>query len=146
MSQGIHISGLSEIKARLESLGLRVEKRVIRKGLRQGAKIVLGAARAEAPERSGTVLRNIKIRAGRGSKGVISLTVGAAAKDFKGPAFYAGFLIYGHHVGSRKLGDKRKFVPANNFLQRAYDGTKEAAAERTAAAWVELIDQEVKPQ
>jgi HK97 gp10 family phage protein len=146
MAEGLHISGLRETQARLQSLGPRVEKRVIRKGLRQGAKIVLAAARAEAPERSGNVRRNLKIRSGKGSKGTIALSVGAAAKDFKGPAFYTGFLIYGHHVGSRKLGDKRKFVPANNFLQRAYDGTKEAAAERTVAAWVELIDQEVKSQ
>jgi HK97 gp10 family phage protein len=141
MGNGFKIEGLDETRKALEELGPKAEKRVIRQGLRIGAKVVLEAARGEAPERSGVLKRNIKIRSGRGSKGKIVLTVGVADKDFKGPTFYAGFVLFGSFVGSRQLGDKRHFRPANNFLQRAFDETKEQAVAATTEAWKDLIDE-----
>lgn len=133
--------GIEETRRALEELGPKVEKKVIRKGLREGAKEVLAAARAEAPERSGILKKNIKIRSGRGSKGTIVLTVGVGAKDFKGPTFYASFILFGWHSGPRRLGDARKFNQPNNFLQRAFDSTKEQAVSTTIESWKDLIDE-----
>lgn len=59
------------------------------------------------------------------------MTVGAAAKDFTGPAFYGSFVLYGHKAGSRKLGDSRKEVKGRNFIKQAFDQTKEEAVNKT---------------
>jgi HK97 gp10 family phage protein len=134
------VTGLNELKGTLAALPDKMEKKVLRKGLRAGAKDVLKSARAEAPKLSGALSKNIKIRGGRGCKGKIALSVGVGARDFKGPTFYGGFIIYGHRVGKRALGDKRHFVEPNNFLQRAFDATKETAVETTVKTWASLLD------
>lgn len=136
------IKGLDETDKALKDLDVAVAKRIIRKGLRAGAKDVLNAARADAPQRSGAIKRNIKIRGGGTKNGVVKLNIGVGAKDFQGKTFYAGFVLYGHKVGSRKLGDARTAVPANNFLERAYESSGQQAVETTTEAWKELIEKE----
>ncbi len=140
----VTITGLSATRQALEQLPLKVEKRILRKGIREGAKVMLSAARADAPSLSGATRRNVKIRGGRSKPGTIGLSVGVAAKDFAGPTFYAGFVIYGHRIGKRALGDRRKLVPADNFLSRAYEETKDEAVAVTAAKWAELVKTELK--
>ena len=137
----MNVAGLKETSDALNELPQTVAKRILRKGLRVGAKVVLSVARADAPVgSSGRLRKNIKIRGGRGSNGKIVLNVGVGAKDFTGEAFYASFVLYGHRVGPRRLGNARKLVPANNFLERAYDAAKENAVTVTAETWVELIE------
>ena len=43
---------------------------------------------------------------------MIALSVGVGAKDFRGETFYASFVLYGHRVGSRKLGEVWTNTPA----------------------------------
>ena len=69
------------------------------------------------------------------------MTVGGSKKDFRGKDFYLGFVIYGHHVGSRKLGDSRTFVAPNNFIARAFDETKDTSASTIGKTWLELIEE-----
>jgi HK97 gp10 family phage protein len=140
---GFKVEGLNEVKAKMEALGTKAEKSIIRKGLRQGANVIRDAARAEAPTRTGFSKGKIKVKAGKSSKGTIALTVGASAKDF-GQAFYLSFVIYGHFVGDRKLGNKRTFVEPNNFLERAFEESSEEAIEATTETWKDLIEEETK--
>ena len=136
------IEGLKEAVDKLESLDRKVQKSIVRKGLRAGAKIMLAAAKAGAPVRSGNLLSNLKIRGGGTSKGSTRVTVGVAAKGYKGgeKAWYADFVILGHHVGSAKLGDARAVVKPNPFLERAYEATASAVVEATAAYWADQIE------
>ena len=132
---------MPEAAESLKQLGRTTERKILRKGLRAGAKIIKAAAQADAPSRTGLMARKIKVRAGKSGKGRISVNVGVGAKDFTGKAFYAAFVLFGHRVGSRKLGDSRKIVPANNFLERAFESSGESAKEAAVATWGELIEQ-----
>ncbi len=135
------INGIAEVKAGLAELEKSVAKKILRKGLRAGAKLVLTEARADAPVKSGLLRKNVKIRSAKGKKGTVAINVGVGSKDFAGETFYGGFVLYGHKVGSRKLGATRADVPANNFLGEAFEKTKEAAVDVAIATWGELIQQ-----
>ena len=91
--------------AGLERLSQKLQKKVIRKGLRAGGKIWLAAVKAAAPVRSGNLKRAIKLRAGPRRKGASSITVGARRKDLKvrpgDQGFYPASVEYGHKVGHR---------------------------------------------
>jgi HK97 gp10 family phage protein len=143
MSQTL-IVGIGEAEKKLRDLSRKVENRIVRKGLRAGAKVFKTAAQGEAPVRSGTIRRRIKVRAGKRKKGSISITVGVNAKDFVGEAFYAGFLLYGWRSGPRRLGDARKLNPANNFLKRAFDGSQSRATDTALQTISAGIDAEME--
>jgi HK97 gp10 family phage protein len=138
----IRVSGLTEVTQALKELDRKVQKSILRKGLRAGAKVMLSPARAGAPDRTGRIRRNIKVRAGRSSKGRVSISVGVNARDFTGPAFYAAFVLLGHKVGSRRLGNKRTSVPANNFLERAFDQAHQQATDVAVQTMANLIEQQ----
>lgn len=142
MSEMVTLAGLDEAKENLAELDRKVQKSIVRKGVRKGCKVLLDASRAAAPELSGKLRKNIKIRGKSSKPGTFALSVGVSAKDFTGPAFYGVFVLLGHRVGARRLGDKRKIVPANDFLQRAFDATHEQAAEVAGDTIGELIQQE----
>lgn len=138
----VEVKGLKETSDKLKALANKVEKSIVRKGLRQGGKILLNSARSLAPVQSGRLKRNIKIRNGRSQKDSISLSVGVSSKDFQGETYYASFVLYGHRIGSRKLGDSRKEIPPNDFLLKAFDDTKDEVVAVTTDAWAALIEQE----
>lgn len=140
----MNVTGAEEVKGFLDLLNVKVAKSILRKGLRAGAKTLVASARSEAPKLTGALKRNIKIRGGiRVPKGSVSMSVGVGAKDFTGKTFYAAFVLWGHKVGSKKLGDARKQVAANEFLDRAYDATNQTVVTVATDKWMELIRKEV---
>ena len=136
------IDGLTETITKLKELERKVQKTVVRQSTRAGAKVELAAAKAAAPVRSGITQRNVKIRAGGTKGGVYKLSVGVGAADFKGEAFYAAFVLYGHKAGSRKLGASRKTVAANNWLDRSHEQSKDSAAQTIVDGLVEGVERE----
>jgi HK97 gp10 family phage protein len=121
------VSGLKESLEALKGLEPKLSKGIVRKGLRAGAKVVSQATKAAAPELTGTLKKGIKVKAGKRKKGFLSYVVGVGKAWFSGPAFYAAFVAFGHKVGSRKLGGSRKQIPANDFMTKGYDQSKNAA-------------------
>jgi HK97 gp10 family phage protein len=136
------VEGVTEAVKGLDELERKMQNKIIRKGLRAGGKVWRDAARGEAPTRSGKTRRAIKVRAGKRTKDSISVSVGISDKDYSGEAFYAAFVLYGHRVGRRSLGDARKLVPANNFLERAYNQSGQAAGDKA----IEVMKEELENQ
>ena len=136
------VTGLKQTEARLKDLEKKTTKSLGRKALRAGAKVILAAARADAPVVTGRTKKNIMIRSARSKRGSLALSVGVDYRDYTGDTFYASFVLYGHRVGSRKLGDNRKMIKANNFLQRALDSSGPAAADTIMETWQSLIETE----
>lgn len=133
--------GLKETVEGLKELDRTTQRRLIRKAQRPAAKLLQSAARAEAPEKTGNLKKQIKIKSGR-TRGGTKLSVGFT--NFIGKAYYAAFILLGWKHGSRKLGNARKSIPANDFLGRAYEANKEAAAELTGETLGQLIEDEWK--
>lgn len=129
MTDEIKIEGLKETLLALSKIDEEVRSKIIPKANKAGAKILLTTAQANAPVRTGLMKSKIKIRnSNKKSVGLYRSSIGVDSKDFTGKAFYSSFVLWGHKVGSRKLGNERKQVPANDFLKRAIEQSGASAA------------------
>ena len=125
------IVGAKELEAALKALPKTVANKVVRKALRSGGKVILGAMKAKCPVETGALLKALKVRAGRRRRNSYTIVVGASSKDFTGKQFYASFVEMGHLQGSRKLGSNRKMIPAKPFMRPAYEQSKDTATTQT---------------
>lgn len=117
----IKLTGFDELEKTLSELSLKVQKKVVRKAAKEGAKIQLDAAKQEAPKKTGQLAESLKIKT-RFSKKNETLTaiVTTQDKDFTGDTYYAAFQEY----GTKKL-------EANPYLERAFDRTKTEVLNKT---------------
>lgn len=104
----VFAEGWEHVAAQLKALGGKLARRVIRQALRSGAKPVHAAAitaletdNAQEWEDTGQLRRSIKVRAGKRSRGSISIRVATADGWFKGEEFYGAFREFGHKIGKR---------------------------------------------
>lgn len=125
----IRLEGAKEIEAKLHRLPPVVERKLARQSLRAGAKIVQAQAKADAPRKTGFLASQIKVRAAQRRRGRIGVVVQTAKGFFKGDSFYGAFQEMGFRIGPRRLGDARRFVDGKHFMQRAFDSTKQRAAD-----------------
>ncbi len=121
--------GVEEMKAALMEFPAKVATKHLRRGLREGAKVIRLQCVADAPVRTGLTRSAIKVRAGKKKRNTISAMVAIGEGDFKGDTFYAGMVNYGWRVGSRKLGLARRFVPGTRWLNKAFDKSKDLALQ-----------------
>jgi HK97 gp10 family phage protein len=153
----IEVTGLKQLGETLRALDDKMIKKVVRKGLRAGAKVTLAAVRADAPKRTGTMARAFAVSGGRQkNKGTIGVQVAVGKKWFVGDQFYAGFQEFGWSVGKRTteivrhqertrkgkkslFTDTRRRIPGKHFVEQAAERTAEAAV----AAIVETIRAEI---
>ena len=105
------INGVDELEAMLKELGSpKLEKKVITKALRSGAKIVLKEAKSNVPVKSGVLKKSIGIVAQRSRQpGVKVIKVGARATPR-----WRGY--HGHLV---ELGVPSRGIPPRPFLRDA---------------------------
>lgn len=61
MSEFVHVKGLSELNALLQSLPVKIEKNILRGAVRAGAKIVLPTAQQNIHKVSGELAKGLKI-------------------------------------------------------------------------------------
>ncbi len=152
-------TGLKELESSLKTLETKVQRQVVRKGLRAGAKQMLPAVKAAAPVGATRKLASSfqVVGGGRVKKGIIRVFLQVGKKWFVGNVFYAGFINFGWHVGKRtkqlkthydrlrkgkkSLGvtDNRPFVPGKHFVEQA----SEATAASSIAKIVETIKAEL---
>ena len=136
MASMFQITGDKELDRKLAELPDKVERKVFRQAVREGAKQFLAPARALTPVLSGQLAASLKVRAGgrsRKFKGV-SATVITEEGFFRGKTFYGAFREFGHRVGPRRLGDARRQVPGLHFLKRAYEANAEAVKAAASAS------------
>ena len=116
----IALTGADELRRNLATLEPRVAKKVIRRALRAGSKIILDRAKATSPVLTGALRNSLRVRAmTRMRKSVLGMKVVTGKGFFTGETFYGAFVEFGHKIGSRKLGDQRKDVPGKHFIQEA---------------------------
>ena len=125
------VTGAKELAARLSLLPAKLQKSILRPALRKGASLILGPARANAPEKTGAMKRAIKVKSRKSRKGTVAIGVVLGAGFFKGDEFYGAFQEFGWHAGSRRrsVGWKaRKITAGLRAGSRAARGTGRAAA------------------
>jgi HK97 gp10 family phage protein len=108
MADDVHVTGLSELNKFLEDLPVKIERNILRSALRQGANVILAAARSGVPV-GPTSSENAKIYGGyagalrdslhvstRSNGGTVIGRVVAGGKMKSGAdVYYAHFIEYG---------------------------------------------------
>lgn len=125
----------------------KVQKKVVRKPLRDGAKIVNDAAKSDAPVRSGKLRKAYRVRAAKRSrknKHLVTIRPQIGAGDFKGETFYGAFGEFGHRVGPRRLGNARAIVPGLHTFERAFKRVSSQAQSVTVEGIKRGIEAEAR--
>ncbi len=143
----ISVQGLPELRRKLMELEPKIRAKVIKKAAIEALQPTLHAARAQAPMETGLLVSTLEVK-GKASTKKIGATLQTRGGNFKGHTFYASFIEFGHHVGKRitntmlglrkrmrrgkeiskiisDVNAARPFIPANPFMRKAFDETKE---------------------
>lgn len=120
----IAFDGLAKLESRMLGMG-RDAKPVLMKALRGAAKVIQTTARANIRKgkdrpghKGGMLAKSIRVYSSARKSAVYVGTSGGESL-FTGKTFYGGFVEFGHKLGSRKLGNDRRDVPAHPFLSKA---------------------------
>lgn len=91
-NKGFYVKGLSALTQQLHELPAKIEKNILRGGLRAAAKVIADEAKRRAPVRTGALRKSIRVATGFDRKhGRVTATVRAG--DDK--AFYAHWVEFG---------------------------------------------------
>lgn len=127
MDRTIRITGLKECVEALQQLSKSKAKAIVRKGLREGAKIIQATERSFAPVDTGLLQKSIGISGAAGAQGTIAFAVSPKRSRFKG-YYYAPVVIYGR--------SKSAPFEGRDFVLRAFE-TKHVQAAQVAADYIE---------
>lgn len=117
----IEVEGANKLVKKLERMNKKDSKAAVRKGSREGSKIVQKQAKANAPKKTGQLRKSIKVRSLPRSTKWVGTTV--KATDPK-----AGPLEYG-----------TKHIEPREFMQQAVDQQSRKAGDRFAEVTKEEI-------
>jgi HK97 gp10 family phage protein len=130
------VTGIPEIDRKLKKLAPAVQRKVVRKAMRSGMKLVLVEAQVNVPVLSGLTKENLEIHQAKPKRGQMTMLVrvkkneGFIKTSKKGErAFYPADVEFGH-------GGPRPAEP-HPFMRPAYDTMGPAARDQTLT---ELLD------
>lgn len=127
------VRGGAQLKRHLDQLADVEIKKILRKAMRAGAKVILPAARANAPVgAAGRLRKAIRVRAAKRSRKYIGMTVTVGKELFKGDEFYGAFQEFGWKTGKRRS-PNRKQIAGKHFLQKAGEQKGKAAGNTVIA-------------
>lgn len=143
MSITVRVEGAEELADKLETMPNRIQRKVMRRALRQAAKPIMDKAKTLCPilehERKnrqvGALRDSIKVRAGKRRKSNISVVIGSSADWYTGDQYYGAFIEFGHyqgkpqHRGKKYRGEAqgRTWIEAKPYMRPAYESGKSAA-------------------
>lgn len=130
----VEIHGLERVMRHLDAVPRKLQRKILRRGLRKGAALVRDEARRRVRRRSGLLAKSITVASSRGSgqRGAVAYKIGLRSR-----AWYGRYLEYGHVKrgrGQKIVGGERRraatrevlkgagqFVPPYPFMRPAAD-------------------------
>lgn len=159
-SETIRVEGLNELLKSLESLPVKIERRVLSGGLRAGARVVANKAKSLVRVRSGSLRKSIRvssIKPKNGKRGQLVAAVKAGGKRANVSVNYAGWVERGtkaHEIKAKRgkalkigAGFRRSVVhpgaKPNPYLAPALRASAGQALDAMAAYIRERLPKEV---
>jgi len=132
-----------EIVMNLEKLEEKIQKKLVRKAMRAGAKVLLEEAKARVPVKTGNLKKSLGINS-RTKKGNIVMYISPReGKSAKYDGFYGRFVELGHILRERckgKRGKIIKHISPKPFLRPAF----EAKGEEAVRVFTKTLKEEVE--
>lgn len=128
------VTGDKALDRALRTLEPRVARKVVRQAMRAAMKGMKTAIESTAPVGdTGALAASVKIRAGRRSRGKMSILVGLEDTTFQGERYYAAFVEYGTadmpgQGYMREALDTRGEIARQDAMRRIRDGIEREAA------------------
>lgn len=141
VKKDVKITGIKDIDRRLKMLGPRIAKKVVRKAIRDGMKVMASEVKSRAPVDKGIMRSAVKVRAVKSRKRgdiaietTISGKVAALVKFTKAGkrVFYPAAVEYG-----------RRHESPNPFMRRAFAAKGEAVRNAAIQQIREGVEEEV---
>jgi HK97 gp10 family phage protein len=140
------LKGLGDLTAALKDLPGNIEKNALRTGAFRAAQFMRDKVKDQAPVSSGTppkggrfrkyppgtLKESIRAKRSRGNRGEVAAGVTGA---FYTKRVEFGHVLKGHRPGKVTLGH----VPANPFIRRAFEASKDEAADSMKRGIIEAI-------
>lgn len=159
MARGmVTLKGFKQLEKKLLGLEKKVAKKLVRRALRDGAKIIHQEARLRVPVKTGRLRRSIKVKAAKKrKKHQVAIIVQCGEGDFVGDTFYGGMIEFGYEKVPVYRGSDGRFrsakrgtqptttVPPQPFMRPAFDSKKGAAVsaiENTLSAGIVSVAKE----
>lgn len=135
----VDLQGDKELMAAFDSLLRNIQRRIARKALREGARPALRRAKSLVPKKTRALKRSFKLRAIKRTRTAVGVVVRTGSRAELGikddeKAFYPASVEYGFET---KDGTE---VPAQSYIRRAFEETKNEANAKIAA----IVGQEVE--
>lgn len=128
------VKGLEALINNLHALPEKVEKRVIRAAVRQGANIIKGKAQNYVRVDEGDLKKSIKVKGVRGKPGTIAFVIRPTSNKKKGKnVFYGRF----QEFGTSKMA-------AKPFMRPAYDEAGQDVIDKVINTIKSKLDEAVK--
>lgn len=114
-------------------LDIKMQKKIARKGLRAGGKIVLAAVKAKVPTKSGKLKKSLKLRSIKRTRTGIGVYIRTGTRAELGISERAkGYYPFSQEYGTSK-------TPAHSYLRAALDEQRvKAIQEVRGTIWDEL--------
>jgi len=117
----VRIEGGEELLKKLNSLDRAYAKKICSKVLRYTSKVFADEIRGLLPVRSGALRDNVTVRATKRKKFRLGTQVlFGGSKLYQGEQYYGAMVNYGHFVGPRYLGTKRKYVEGTHSMETGF--------------------------
>lgn len=132
----VTVIGAAELEKKLMSFEPKLARKVIRKALREAAKPVLAAAKANVPVDEGDLKKSLKVKAlKKRKKGTYTIQVATSDGWFKGDQFYGAFLEFGTSKMAarpfiRPAYDSQEGVAGKIIMQHLRKGIEQIGAEK----------------
>lgn len=128
----VTLTGFKELQRAFKELEAVEARKAVRTALRDGAKVFAAEVKKDAPRGSGTLAKDVKVRAAPRKKGFIGVQVviGAAGRGGR------------NYVGAVDLGTKAQ--RAQGFIERAFDDGTSRALDVTRRSVVDGITRALK--
>lgn len=128
------VKGLEALINNLHALPEKVEKRVIRAAVRQGANIIKGKAQTYVRVDEGDLKKSIKVKGVRGKPGTIAFVIRPTSNKKKGKnVFYGRF----QEFGTSKMA-------AKPFMRPAYDEAGQDVIDKVINTIKSKLDEAVR--
>jgi len=134
MEVTLKVEGVRELNRRLETLPVKIQRKIVRQALRDGAKVIREEARRRVPVDTGRLRRTLTQRKGKARRGSYSVVVTHNWKRYAGTIpFYGGYVEH----GTRKM-------PPRPYLRSALDERRDEATRVVIRGIREGIEREVR--
>ena len=142
------LQGAKELTKALQTLGERVQRKVLRQAVNAACNPTLKAARANVKEESGLLKKSLakKIKTYPDKQTV----VGIIGPDTQTKGEYKGKprvpWRYAHLVNDGHIDQKGNFIPGDQFLRRAYESTESQTVDVMSDKLGKSIEKEAAKQ